>query len=431
MIIKKYFQDIQIGTFFLGLVCFFPLFPIHFNSYAIILFVFVCLLNSLSSKQNKEKVKRRFFRNYKILLTSTSIVYIFILTLLYTQNLSYGLRSLQHTLSLLIFPVIIFLFMEKLSAKEMNLLLTVFVSACVLQVIHIHYNFYVQGLYNRIKEVTFYNLPFRETVLNLKYESQHPTYLSLWYIFSIAILLNRIPKRPESYKSLGLIFFSLLLISLLISTIVMLSSRIGVLGLILVLGIYIFRLKSNSIKWGLFFILFFAVIFSFKNISFLSSRFISEFKATEIAPPVGKAHNSLNIRIGIYQCAMNIIVENPILGIGIGDVQDSLNNCYSYYDTDAYTITNYNSHNYYFNVLLASGILGLIVFLSMFYVYFKLATLNSNYLYICFLTTIFIAMFFENIFSRNHGVLFFSIFNTVFVQSFYYIKNANRIHSAL
>ncbi len=167
MISKQYFKDVQIGTFFLGIICLFPLFKINYNSYTIILFAFVCLWNSLSSKENREKIKKQFKERHKILLTTTAIVPILTLTLLYSQNLNYGLKSLQHILSLLIFPIIVFLLMEKLSTKEINLLLSIFILACFLQVIYIHYNFYVLGLYKNMKEATFYNLPFRHAVLNL------------------------------------------------------------------------------------------------------------------------------------------------------------------------------------------------------------------------------------------------------------------------
>lgn len=428
--IKEYFKDIQLGTFFLGLICLFPLLRINYNSYTIIAFALVCVLHSFSTKENKHKIKKRFQEKRRIFFLTTAIVYVFAFTMFYSKNFEYGLRSLQHLLALLIFPILIFLFMEKFSKKELNLILAIFLTVCLIQLIYIHYNFYVLGLYRDMKEATFYNLPFREAIINLKYESLHPSYISLWYSFSIAILLKWIPLKVKSLKTILIMFFVFLSIIALTGTIIMLSSRIGVLSLILVLGIYIIKLKTKRTKWSLFLFFSIIVVFSFKNISYLSSRFISEFKETKFEPPIGKAHNSINIRIGIYQCSMDIIKENFIFGVGIGDVQNKLNNCYDHFDTDVYLGTDYNSHNYFFNVLLVSGVIGLIVFLVMFFIFFRIALKYNDYLYLCFLISIVIGMFFENILSRNHGVLFFSIINTLFIQTLYN-NNANRINSTL
>ena len=78
---------------------------------------------------------------------------------------------------------------------------------------------------------------------------------------------------------------------------------------------------------GLGFLLIF--ILSITKISFISSRIITEFQQTELSPPVGKKHNSINIRVGIYQCAFEIASSNFLLGVGFGDVQDELDSCYT------------------------------------------------------------------------------------------------------
>ena len=413
--IKDFFKDIQIGVFFLGIICFFPLFRIHYNSYAIILFALVCVWSSLKKVEGRRKVKWRIKHHHKLLLKTTLIFYVFVLSLSYTKNLAEGLSSLQHLSALFVIPIIIFLFMERITKKELNFILWLFVFVCVIHAFYLHYNFLALGLYNKTLEAKFYDLPFRDAVMNLKYESQHPTYVSLWYTLSIAILLNALPAKFKGFKSILSGILIILAVAVFVGTMVLLSSRIGVISLILVLGLFIYMRSKRMVRWTLFIVLFFALLLSFKNISYLSSRFITEFRVTTLAPPEGQMHNSINIRIGIYQCALDIIKKNPIIGLGIGDVQDELNKCYTRYNTDAYvTIT--NSHNYFLNVLLVAGIVGLIVFLYMFYIFFKFGILDRNFIYICFLLSMCIGMLFENVLSRNHGVIFFAVLNTVFVQ---------------
>ena len=231
--------------------------------------------------------------------------------------------------------------------------MNIFLLACLVQVTYIHIYFYNIGLYEEIKQAKFYELPFREAVMNFEYEPLHPTYLSLWYCFAIALLLKRL-KRIQSYKSALMTLFKLIFIGGLISIILLLSSRIGIIILIVLITYYLFRLTNKKVKWFIIILFFISVVFSFKNISYISSRFITEFEQTKLQPPIGKKHNSVNIRVGIYQCSMQIIKKNFLFGVGVGDVQDNLNTCYNNFDTDAYKLTTYNSHNYFF-LLTFSG----------------------------------------------------------------------------
>ncbi|MEX0313792.1 MAG: hypothetical protein AB3N18_06410, partial [Allomuricauda sp.] len=60
-----------------------------------------------------------------------------------------------------------------------------------------------------------------------------------------------------------------------------------------------------------------------------------------------------------------------------------------------------------------------------FVTFFKVALSQKDVAYVSFLTLIFCFMFTENILSRNHGILFFALFNTIFLN--YHNKYVNRI----
>lgn len=418
--VKEYIKKIDRPIYLLCLVAFFPILKIQYNSYTIIILSIFTFFFAVRSKKNRQSFKRRINQNLKPFFISTLVIYPLIFSLTYSSDVGQGVKSLEQIASLIVFPFIIFFLIKKISHTELKLILRVFVFVCFLLVVYIEYNFYSLGLFNITKDVKFYRLPFREAIMNLKYESLHPTYVSLWFSFSIIILLYFVSLKSTraKYKNLKnlLCIICILVFSVVI---IQLSSRIGIITLFITVIFYLITLKNKIMQVLLISVFCILSFFTVKNISYISSRFISEFEETKLAPPVGKAHNSINIRVGIYSCSTIIIKNNPILGVGIGDVQKELNKCYKRFDTDVYANNLYNTHNYYFNILIASGILGLTLFLIMFYFYFKVAIKNKSYIYVCFLAIFVIAMLFENIISRNHGVIFFSLFNTIFIRYFH------------
>ncbi|WP_378180247.1 O-antigen ligase family protein [Aquimarina sp. SS2-1] len=303
--------------------------------------------------------------------------------------------------------------------------------ACFLCVIYIHYNFYDLGLYLNLRDAKFYDLPFRDAILNFEYESLHPTYVSLWFAFGIILLLDGLKKIELNARSVLILSLRVGLIILLVATIIILSSRVGILALFLSVMIYIYRLKNKSIKWALVVFFIGISVISITKISYISSRFIDEIKYTEFKPPVGLNHNSTNIRIGIYKCSLKIIKENVVFGVGIGDTQNELDYCFSDFDTNAYEIRTYNSHNYFFHSMLVTGIFGLLALLTMI-LFFIMKGLEYNcYPYICLVLIIVIGLFFENIFSRNVGIIFFTFFNTLFLEYFETKRHAYSLNSSI
>ncbi|MGS0525723.1 O-antigen ligase family protein [Zobellia nedashkovskayae] len=228
-----------------------------------------------------------------------------------------------------------------------------FFVGCLLHVIYLQYNFIQLELFNSLDQISFYNMPFREAVLLLKFEALHPTYISLWYCFAICIAFYH-------FKISNSIIYRVIIvlaITLFLFTIVLLSSRIAILSLGFLSIFWLIRMKKTNQKLIFSIALLGVIAFGLTKVKFISSRLIDEFKQTELAPPIGKRHNSINIRVGIYQCAADLIRKNSIWGVGIGDVQDQLNRCYSRYDTDVYQLDEYNSHGYFLHVYLVGGLI--------------------------------------------------------------------------
>lgn len=129
------------------------------------------------------------------------------------------------------------------------------------------------------------------------------------------------------------------------------------------------------------------------------------------------------MRFSIWDCTINVIQDNKLFGVGIGDQQDELTLCYKIYMKDQLLLKgrNYNAHNIFLQITLSVGILGLLLFLLSF-IYPFIKSINNNPFYICFITVFIISGLTESYLERNVNIAFFSFFNVV---SFFAIQNEN------
>jgi O-antigen ligase len=117
-------------------------------------------------------------------------------------------------------------------------------------------------------------------------------------------------------------------------------------------------------------------------------------------------------RLSIWKVSFNIIRENPIFGVGTGDIQDELNREYRLSgSTDLKTDNNLNAHNQFLEIILENGLIGLLLFISILFVMFSIAWSEQNILYLMFLFIVVFSFLFETMLNRLAGVSFFSLFS--------------------
>ncbi len=403
-------KKIDIRFYSVALILCYPL--LKFNIISIL--TGVCAITSISYFIiYKEYMDKKYLKYF---LSSSSFVLIMLITLLYTDNLKQGFIKIQQSSSILIFPLIIFFFQRKITSKQFDKLLVIFNTACLLSTIYIYTEIYKNGVFSYLfeKEVSFWNNPFRDVLNNLSYLDLHPSYYSIWLLFCALFLINKLLTRN---KSLSVVFSILSLVIFFIFTSFLFASRATIIGFfIAVLILLILKIKSKLNKAIAVSLIIVISLISITQISFLKVRFFDEVNAQKLRPPVGIAHTSSNIRVGIYKCASELFQKNPIVGVGIGDVQAELNNCYLQFHTRVYQEGNYNTHSTYLNLLLSGGIIGLLLFLLSIFLQLKLALKSENYLYLSFIILIIPFFLFENVLSRMHGAVFYGLFNALFIK---------------
>jgi O-antigen ligase len=228
----------------------------------------------------------------------------------------------------------------------------------------------------------------------------------MFTLFSVFIAFEAFFDSSVS-KSHRYIWLTVTLV--LLVSIYFLSSRALLLAAIIMVPFYLFRKfkKLGQNKYlGLGVVI---VILVFLIISLTNPRVNNYFKWRS-----GKDLGNIAVkddRFVIWNSVNNILKQNLVLGVGTGDIQDELNKEYLKTGNIKLAQANTNAHNQYLEVILENGLIGLIIFLSLFAMMFYISIYEKNILYLMFLLIVFFSFMFETMLNRLAGVSFFALFS--------------------
>jgi len=323
------------------------------------------------------------------------------------------IKKLETCLSFLIFPLFIIVNKSCISKTTLDYALKGFFISNIILALITWVKIFQRGFFKMLNENNYYQPIFRNIFSDTT--SIHLPYLGLFFVFSIFIGIYLIQKEYKENTYLIKITLIFLCIILFIS-ILFFSARMALLSFIISFVYWSYRTIKNKLRLG-------GVFFGFITFSLLivfltpMKDRISESLITKLELPSKKMNDNsmtVNFRYAIYHCSLNIIKNNWLFGIGKNNVQKELNSCYdsfTYKNHDDFTQKTYNSHNQYFDLLMAYGILGLIILTITFFWGYHV---NNEVLYNVLLILIFLALLTENIFDRQLGVVIFAFFNTLF-----------------
>jgi len=334
------------------------------------------------------------------------------LSLLYSENIHNGYRTIQHSIPLLFFPVVSYFVAEELSKNTFDkLIATFYLASLVLGLYILIYLFYHYELdYILNGAVVSHVLNKGKLILDV-----HPIYSSVFFLFSILIGLNNLLTLKLSLSKKVFYIFSL---AIFLLSILILSSKAILLTLIISLIFFLFKFRATIQKKMIVLIamigICFIVMVKFTTVKNRVNDFFIELKNTNI-----NREGSTYLRLTTYKCSLDIIKTNFLAGVGIGDVQTELNKCYSNkgIQTDIKS-----THNFYLAVFSSAGIFALILFLISQFYNLKLAsdTTLKETLYVDFTIIFLIIMLFEDYLFRSYGVIFYGLINHVYYRR--YIK---------
>ena len=115
----------------------------------------------------------------------------------------------------------------------------------------------------------------------------------------------------------------------------------------------------------------------------------------------------------IWSAANQVIAENLLIGVGIGDAKDVLLIEYEKRGMTGAMEHKLNAHNEYYQVFVSLGLIGFILLLMTLLLPLYSAFTSSNWIYILFLLIIILSFIPESMFETQAGVLFYAFFNSL------------------
>lgn len=362
-----------------------------FLSLAIILVAFSVLLT-----QPFKITKSNFLKSKgHLLFISTYIIYL--LGLIYTENIDFGLREIEYKLSLLVMPIIIGA-TPKFSKTNTTRLLSAFViSTLISGLICIGYSL-IETSFNNIQK-------YNELSLFIS-----PNYFSLYIDFCIIILFHQLSEKQTRFevsaRLLGVIF--------LLSLNLLLTSKMGILIMILILIYYAVKYINKFSKKITIVITITTLLVGFlgvKNNPRILERFSSATSALFSKKIANDESESSLVRILVWKESIKIIQDNPIFGVGTGDSKDSLLKRYEDNGIVHALERKYNAHNQYLEWLITLGFIGFIILEGSIIYFFITSIKAQNILLTLFIVANSLAFLTESILETQAGLLFFSFFS--------------------
>jgi O-antigen ligase len=242
----------------------------------------------------------------------------------------------------------------------------------------------------------------------------HSSYISMYIIFAIGLICYLLIENKISNKLSKIsLYFLLIIFSVYI---VVLSSKAGIICLFItsfLVYIYMLSKKKKVIIHSIFFILSLIIIYlGIKSIPTSINRLTPALEAVRAEKRDINMEDGTVQRIEIWKSSLELLRENPILGVGTGDVKDEL---LRKYDEKGMTFAKsykLNSHNQYLQTSVALGFIGLLSLILMLLAPLIYAFKNKNYIYFFFLIIVGFSILVESMFENQAGVLFFTFFNT-------------------
>jgi O-antigen ligase len=127
-------------------------------------------------------------------------------------------------------------------------------------------------------------------------------------------------------------------------------------------------------------------------------------------------------RLSIWKASIEIIQEHYLLGVGTGDVKDTLYVKYAKNNMVSALKLKLNSHCQYLQTFIALGIIGFLVLVSMLLFPAIQAIRRRDYLYFLFVFLFAFNILVESMFETQAGIIFYAFFNAFLFLSMRYAK---------
>lgn len=354
------------------------------------------------------------YSRYRSLFILFLIFYLWqIASILYSDDLKLGFSNVFGRLSLFVFPLILFNPAEKIRINVFRLLRIFALSTAAYVLTCFGYAFY-RSLSFQDGAWFFNSHPPEMDWVNYFYGTDlaysiHPSYLAMFVLISVFISFESwYDHSIKIHFRLGWLTLGVLLSV----SIYFISSRAGILaGLLMILfyaGIKIITHKNSRLIWIIAIISLLSLLPLIRNNDRVNN-FLKGFSEKDGIITLSEQDE----RIIIWKSAINLIAQNPLLGVGIGDVRSELTEEYIRAGEEKLGKEKLNAHNQFLEIFLEDGAIGIALFLFIMGFMIFIAIRERNLLFGLFILMMIVFFMFETVLYRLAGVAFFSLFSFI------------------
>ncbi|KAA3653007.1 MAG: hypothetical protein DWP98_00460 [Bacteroidetes bacterium] len=403
--------------------------PLSFkiSNLGIIALALFWIIKKIVAKESIKSFKTKDGYNW-MTLAFFSLFFWQAISLLYTSNLKVGFTNLESKLSFIIFPLIL----GDLTFKREQLISLVkyfiySIAICNIFLISLSIIHYFQEgtflIYHDFTEVLGFHAVFYSYCL----------YLSVLFIY---FLFNRI---SNSIIEIALMTVSTVLAfaALVISA----SKNVLVVTILSIVSLAVFNLIKGRIKKkqliASFGILLVCVI-TFSQSPVIKNRIseltqlsgienLEKIKSGEVLTHEDRIlFNGTSLRVVFWYLGFKKLNDNNrfVLGLSSGDRKDVMNEEFDKNGLNP-AYKDYNLHNQYIQTFVELGLIGLLLYIGLNFVFFKIALADKNYILLLFMIAFTIFQMTESVLERNKGIVFF-VFFLLFIQKLSLNPNEDR-----
>ena len=329
-----------------------------------------------------------------------------------TQNMSFAQMDLGMKAVFILFPIA---FAFKKTPIQFSNILNAFTLGAILSVII--------ACFLSIQQYTKTHEVYLSIFSNFSW-SMHRSYWDAYLCIALTYLSFCMIQRRK-FK-----FSFLLAILLILTAIFITGSKTGILLLVLsTLFIVIYAIIETK-KWKSIILFLLLLISGVTILSVVLPPIKGRFEI--MLEEFGK-HKQIDItstesndaRILMWRTATELIKDNPLFGVGTGDIKDALKQRNIEKGYTGVAKENLNAHNQLLNTQLALGILGSLFLIGMFLIPFIYITDKHSYLIRWMLIIFVISMLVESYLETQAGILPVAFFLCIFSNIYFKRENSN------
>jgi O-antigen ligase len=252
----------------------------------------------------------------------------------------------------------------------------------------------------------------------------HASYFAMYLILAVGIVVVYYPvwfKQHRQFLYVSLFFSIVFIVSVFLC-----ASKLGIISFFICLPLLILNRFQKLFNLKKAFLLLVGLIFL---AFFLAKIFPEPFERLNSLAAVNKesidktSAESTTVRILIWDQCITII-KNNLMGVGVGDVNDTLFAAYAQSGMTGALEHKLNAHNQFLQTFVGLGIVGFILLLLSTLGQIIVAILRRNFLFLLFTILIVLNFLVESMLQTSAGTLFFVFFLCLF--NIPDIKNALR-----